>query len=400
MAVYYIDPLFGREDAAGLSECDPKTDWRGLTLLPGDTVLLRRGRRFDHAIQSPNGAPGCPITWGAYGEGTPPQLTFCVSLNDPAGWRETAEDLWCWDRPLPTEPGNIIFNGGAAFGTLRWEPAHMKDPGDWFDSGFGKRRENGSEDRLYLVSRGNPTENWENIECALHGDRSLATGQRHVVIRDIDFYGSGVHGFAATNARDIRIENCTFRCIGGMVWSKDLRIRFGNGVEFWNEAQDVTVTGCVFKDVYDSCFTHQGKLPYTPPENIVFENCTCDTYGMAAYEIRDIVPLSTVFENNTCVNAGCGFAMQGEELPRRSEIWPQPMGHHLFIWRIEEATPGGCITVRNNTFGPAPNGSAVYSIVSPAAEEQMHFAGNTYTHPDGHTIRWGGDYLPLAEFEP
>ena len=45
MAVYYIDPLLGREDAAGLSECDPKTDWRGLALLPGDTVLLRRGRR-------------------------------------------------------------------------------------------------------------------------------------------------------------------------------------------------------------------------------------------------------------------------------------------------------------------------------------------------------------------
>ncbi len=399
MATYYIDPTLGRGEFDGLSPETPKNSWQELCILPGDTVLLRRGSRFGCAIHSPSGEPGRPVTWGAYGEGTPPELTFSVPLNDPAGWKETAPGVWCWDRPFATEPGNVIFNGGESFGALRWELCDLKDPGDWFDTGFGKRRENGESDRLYLKSNGNPTQNWGNIECALHGDRSLATAQRHVVIRDIAFYGSGVHGFAATNAEDIRIENCIFRCIGGMVWSHPLRIRFGNGVEFWNEAKNITVTGCVFKDVYDSCFTHQGKLPYAAPENITFTDCTCDTYGMAAYEIRDIVPLSTVFENNTCVNAGCGFAMLGETLPRRSEIWPQPMGHHLFIWRIEKATPGGSIAVKNNTFGPAPNGSAVYSIVSPLAEEQMHFAGNTYTHPDEHTVRWGGDYMPLEAFE-
>ncbi|MBR4889451.1 MAG: right-handed parallel beta-helix repeat-containing protein [Clostridia bacterium] len=403
MSVYYIDSLLGREEFDGLTPETPKNNWLGLALLHGDTVLLCRGRRYTNAIVSPDGAPGDPIVWGAYGEGTAPQLTACAVLNDPAGWEETAENIWRWNRVLPTEPGNVIFNGGESFGALRWELEDLREPGDWFDTGFGKRWRKGetgrTEEHLYLFSRENPALVWKNIECALHGERSLATARRHVVIRDLAFYGSGVHGFATADAEDIRIENCSFRCIGGLVWSKELRIRFGNGVEFWNTAKDIVVTGCTFKDVYDSCFTHQGSLPYPAPQNIVFENCTCDTYGMAAYEIRDIVPLATVFANNTCINAGCGFAMLGEELPRRSEIWPQPMGHHLFIWRIEKATPGGSIEVKNNTFGPASNGSAVYSIVSPAAEEQMHFTGNTYTHPDANTIRWGGEYLPLADFE-
>ena len=41
-------------------------------------------------------------------------------------------------------------------------------------------------------------------------------------------------------------------------------------------------------------------------------------------------------------------AQRGDEAPRSSEIWPQPMGHHIFLWRMESATEGGYVEIKNN----------------------------------------------------
>ena len=68
--------------------------------------------------------------------------------------------------------------------------------------------------------------------------------------------------------------------------------------------------------------------------------------------------------------------MLGEDIPRKSEIWPQPMGHHIFLWRIDEPTDEGRLEIKNNIFQDAPVGSAIYSIISPAAEAQMELKNN------------------------
>jgi len=121
---------------------------------------------------------------------------------------------------------------------------------------------------------------------------------------------------------------------------------------------------------------------------------------MAAFESRDKLPIRSVFSHNTCLNAGCGFAMNGEELPRSSEIWPQPMGHHVFLWQIPEPTEHGSLTICDNTFGPAPVGAAVYSLISPEAEEQVTLTNNSYT-PNDTLLLFFGDrtYTELADFQ-
>lgn len=111
---------------------------------------------------------------------------------------------------------------------------------------------------------------------------------------------------------------------------------------------------------------------------------------MAAFEYRDKLPVDSSFTDNTCLRAGCGFAMLGETLPRRSEIWPQPMGHHIFMWRIPEATDGGNLVIENNFFGYAPVGAAIYSIISREAEAQVRFDNNKYTKNEVLLNRWGG----------
>ena len=101
--------------------------------------------------------------------------------------------------------------------------------------------------------------------------------------------------------------------------------------------------------------------------------------------------IASSFEGNICRNAGCGFGMLGEQLPRRSEIWPQPMGHHIFLWRIPEATEGGSLYITDNTFEAAPVGAAIYSIISAEAEAQMTLDNNLYTKNEVLLNRFGGE---------
>jgi hypothetical protein len=112
---------------------------------------------------------------------------------------------------------------------------------------------------------------------------------------------------------------------------------------------------------------------------------------MAAYEARDKVTAGMVFADNVCLDAGLGFTMQDETPPRRSEIWPQPMGHHLFIWRMPHGSADGRIEVKNNVFGAAPFGAHVYSIVSKEAEGQFVFENNRYEENVLLSVRWGGE---------
>ena len=227
----------------------------------------------------------------------------------------------------------------------------------------------------------------------------MGTLKSNVIIKDLRVINSGVHGFAGAGMNVI-IQNCDFENIGGCGWNRDLKIRFGNAVEFWTYAENVLVENCSFKNVYDSCITHQGPGEKTiPARNFHCRGNTFDTYGMAAFEYRDKLPIDSGFTDNICKNAGCGFAMLGEKLPRKSEIWPQPMGHHIFLWRIPKATEGGNLTISGNTFGPAPVGAAIYSIISSEAEAQITLDNNKYTKNDTLLNRYGGEnFSELNEY--
>ena len=160
---------------------------------------------------------------------------------------------------------------------------------------------------------------------------------------------------------------------------KNRRIRFGNGIEFWQYSENILIENCTFNQVYDSCITHQGsRATVTPAKNMICRGNTFNNYSMAAFEYRDRLPIASSFENNVCTNAGCGFGVQGEDIPRRSEIYPQPMGHHIFLWRIDKKSENGGLLIKNNHFGYTSQGFAVYSIICPEAENQITFGNNTY----------------------
>ena len=372
--VYYIDLKNGKKENSGKSESSPLNDYRGLELKAGDTVLFKRGTFVRDRLYNKNG-----VSYGAYGEGENP--TFCGSVdvkNDL--WEETDKNIWKYNGVLETEVCNFIYNNDTC-GALRWEKDELKEQGDFWDSAFGKcePREKIENHEVYIFSKGNPKDVYDSIECVLRINRSLAQMGHDMTFSDLSFINNGVHAIAGEEpARNIHIKNCTFKYIGGSVWSKKMRIRFGNGVECWDVAENITVENCLFDDIYDSAVTHQGGKDCKPAENYIIRNNIFRKCGMGAYEQRDLMPKYAEFCGNICEKAGEGFSKLGEVMPRRSEIWPQPMGHHLFLWRIEKPTDNGGIKIENNVFGDAIYGKAIYDIICDDAKKQLEINNNEY----------------------
>ena len=178
-----------------------------------------------------------------------------------------------------------------------------------------------------------------------------------------------MHAFQTSNAVNISIINCDFDYIGGAVWSLKDRIRFGNAIEFWDGAENIEIRGCKFDNIYDSAATTQGRREFRAV-NVVIADNVFSRYGMAACEVRDVMPERTVFSGNICEIGDGGFSSLFDGEVRGSEIYPEPMGHHLFFWRIDRPTPGGGIEITGNRFS-ATKMSGPYARISPEAAAQM-----------------------------
>lgn len=401
MAVYYIDPIGGDDRADGRSPDRAIRDHRKIDQKPGDSLLFRRGSFIRGSLESAEGAPDAPITYGAWGEGAAPIFCGSVDISSPDCWTDEGGGVWSCAQDFPGEIGNLVFDGDRTDAALRWSLGDLSSQGDFYDSAFGCRdRARPSGSRLYLRSDGNPATVYSGIEAVPYARFRLSKLKSHTVYQDLEFTNSGVHALQGRGV-DITVRRCAFRRIGGCVWSPELRIRFGNGVEFWNIAEDVTVEDCVFEDIYDSCVTHQGGDDVLPARRFICRRNRFDGYGMAAFEYRDRLPIDSVFSDNICERAGCGFAMLGESLPRYSEIWPEPMGHHVFLWRINSPSEGGLLEISGNRFGESPVGAAVYSIISPEAESQIAFSDNVYagSNPAMSVFFGGRVYADGGEWE-
>ncbi len=396
MSVYYVDPIYGNDANEGITEGAPKQNYEEIVLMPGDCLLFKRNSFFRGVLKMTGGTEAAPITYGAYGEGERPTFCGSVDLSAASCWLPTdRENIWQCAVEVPTDVGNFIFNDSECTATMRWERDALCGQGDFYDSRFGECCESGnhrptSQQELLLYSVGNPARVYSHIEAAVYGERWLGKMQSYLTIEGLRFINGGVHGLVASgDTKNVVIRNCCFENIGGCGWSRKERIRFGNAIEFWVGAENVLIENNSFRNIYDSCATHQGLDYVTPPaRNFHVRNNLFDTYSMAAFEYRAQMMIDSSFTGNLCKNAGRGFGMLGEKLPRRSEIWPQPMGHHIFLWRIWSAPEGGSLLIADNTFVDAPSGAAVYSIICPEAEAQITFRSNRYE----------GEYLMKAFF--
>ena len=402
---WYVDPAAGDDTNDGREPSRPVRTYVQRDFAAGDAVLFRCGSVFRDMLRTRDGQPDQPILYGAYGEGAPPVFLGSVPAGgDPALWVEERPAVWRYAGAFDSEICNLIFNGGESCGNLRWSLEELRHAGEWHFTGIGMSTSRDRQEReasvahaLYLCAPDNPGRYYADIECALWGQRRLANGRAHIIFQDLCFANAGVHGYQDVHTHDVTFRRCGFRFIGGAVWNRERRIRFGNAVEFWDGASDIRVEDCIFDNIYDSGVTHQGGETRNIPERLYFLRNRFTGCGMSAYECRE--PSREVyFEHNVCLRSGLGFSPQGEAPPRQSEIWPQPMGHHVFIWRIEPGTQPGAVYIRHNVFEEAPYGSAIYSIIAPEDESRFVLDHNRYRQTTGtNLVHWGGcDYRPEA----
>ncbi|MDD3588803.1 MAG: right-handed parallel beta-helix repeat-containing protein [Thermoguttaceae bacterium] len=221
-------------------------------------------------------------------------------------------------------------------GFKRWSRDELKEYLDfWYDN---------KERRVYMVSAENPGKLFVSIEAPLRDHCCVCPGH-DVIIENITFSHTGAHGVSLPNPKRITIRNCSFDWIGGGdlygQGGEGRRVRFGNGVEFWEGGQDCVVEKCRFSRIYDVALTAQGPEKDVAKNLIMRDNLIyrCEQAFEIWFTHPETVVEGVVFEHNLCVDTGRDWS----HYQRPNKIATPILGYGLDAKTVD-------ITIRKNVF--------------------------------------------------
>jgi len=338
-----VDSLSGYPENDGLTEATPIDTYKNIDIKPGDRVLFRRGTSYRDGIHFA-GLDGEPVTFGAYGNGEAPKFFGSINRSEPYLWGRTEKDnVWQLLIPLKSSVGNVIFDFGDHCGIKARGVELLDAQGKWYSEG------DGGSYSFFLYSTENPGEYYIDIEIALRGVGCVISAEKNTVFENLTVFGSGLHGFSAKQASNVKIDDCRFEFIGGCLPEANSDIRCGNAVDFDSGCESCSVENSYFYNIFDSCVSVKTVEADRMPRKLSFVGNSFNKYGMAALELRGKIGDDVLFELNECVNAGRGFSLGGEIPPRLSVASPLEIGHHVFIWRTVESEKGS-VVIRRNVF--------------------------------------------------
>lgn len=380
MATYYISGA-GSDRNDGLT---PETAWKttdhaNQTIAGGDTVLLKRGDIFYGSVKLPSGTAENPTVLGTYGEGDKPKVCLYKITTSPDVWTEVRENVWKtsladtanYTGNVYTDDTNVGFLlvNGDIKGYKQF--SHDTLAAQWEFLCEGKN--------IYVYSEGNPNELAESLYFSVNG-RCISPGN-HVRITDIDLYGCGGHGIAGTYS-DVLVKACDLHDLGGseLPGYPHPNTRYGNGMEVWSDAENVTADGCRFWNIYDAAFTMQGYPERGGWRRVVVKNCVM--WGNhQSFEIwtdsrnSDDGMTGCEFTDNVCIGAGMGWSCG----PRPNK----ECGVHLLLYHTQCRVHD--IKVRNNIF--YDTAFALYYKAGDEIPAEYDSDGNyIYLRPGTHII--------------
>jgi len=103
---YYIDATNGNDQNNGTS---PNSAWQtigrvnGANLLPGDSVLFKRGEIFRGNLFPQSGSELGYITYCDYGTGNKPKILGSIKRDTPSDWVNESENIWCTTNKQSTD---------------------------------------------------------------------------------------------------------------------------------------------------------------------------------------------------------------------------------------------------------------------------------------------------------
>lgn len=332
--VYTLRCLKGGERATNI-----QLNYLGIALEPEQTIRYRfRARAANPFVINEIALMRAQRPWGNYGVllKRPPQITrewqdyellFRTTVPEPVtdgrlsffigdtfkdgnefSFMSLGAELVTYDSlGLSEDVGNIILickgQSERTAGWKRWDRASLREQGDFFHDP--------ADGRLYFRCRQNPAEVYSQIEAAMKRVIVRFGGSSHVVVAGLTVAYTGAHGANGSGCRHGILRNCDFLWIGGShLYTRDnVPTRYGNGVEFWNGCEDVTVEHCYFENIYDTAMTNQGNGEGLV-RNMTWRNnrtFRCEQ----AYEIWFSHPQLRVeglfFTGNECIDSGHGW---------------------------------------------------------------------------------------------
>jgi len=272
-----------------------------------------------------------------------PRLHLYLGGRLPAGATFEFEPIGMWgvsaDRQddLSVDVGNIIFDHGKQCGLKKWRLEDLKAPGDYLYSI--------PTHQVLLRAEANPATLNGSIEMALR-EHIISQGGAHDVVYDglMLRYGAA-HGIGGGSTARVTVRRCDLCYIGGghqFTTPEGHPVRFGNGIEFWDAGEENLVEGCRLWEIYDAALTNQGSGKNSKQTRITYRN---NVIWNAEYSFEywnrpaEAVTEDILFENNTCVDSGLGWA-HGQR--------PDPNGGHLMFYHNAARTAR--FVVRDNLF--------------------------------------------------
>ena len=401
---YYVDATYGNDSNSGTSQ---STAWQttdkvsSFTFSPGDSILFKRGEIFRGGISiNQSGTPTQPITFGAYGNGHKPLIMGSVNMNNAGDWTSVGANLWA--------SSNNTFPSDVGFMLLGEEnPNNVGFKVEGIDS-LDTEREfwyNAANLRVILYSPQNPALHYQNVEIAKsygifhHLIQASFSGASYIHIQDLAIKYWNAHAIAFVDAFGIEIRNCDISYGGGVCyWQNPVTggmARLGNGIEFWESAQNCVVDGCKIGQIFDSGVTPQAQGTASTVSDIYFINNIFWGNDMASFEIAYASNSTTVnninFKNNISIGAGRGWA--------RAQKLHADMGWDVTTWAGWSGVFDG-FYLKNNVYYRALDASVRTQWQGVITNFEMD--SNYYYKPeDGINnimMWWPNDIYRMSEF--
>jgi len=289
---------------------------------------------------------------------------------------------------LTMDVGNIIFDEEADFGVKKNSQADLLEQGDfYFDNDTYS---------LKIYSESNPAEYYSDIECALTQNIINEQDVSYAIYDGLELKYGGGHGIGGGNTNNIVIRNCEISFIGGGVIYIEPHgyVRYGNGIEFWENASNNLVENCTVYEVYDAAITNQNAGQIATQTNIVYRNnLIYNSEWSFEYWNRpaESVTSDIYFINNTCLFAGNSWAHEQRHDKR---------GHHLNFFECQANTEN--FIIQNNIFYEATSAGMYYLLYSNLDDMELNYNCWYQTWTDTVAdIRWGESlhgYYTMSNF--
>ena len=270
-----------------------------LDLMPGDKVLFERGGVWRGQLQPRSGKPGHPIVYGAFGEGDKPIIEPAYDMSCVANWR-MVDGLWVAETGASADIGNIVFDNGA--NGCAFKRCFIKDVSEDLDFWCDPKTF-----AVHVKSDANPATRFKSIELC-----------------------EKIHCIDETRMHDVMYD-----------------VRYGNGIEFWSNCEDVLVESNRVWECWDAGLTNQSNEDGAVQKNVVWrgnEVWNCE-YSYEYWQQGDRARTeNVVVENNIFRDAGKGWGHR--------QRW-NPNAAHLMFYDTTAETKG--FVVRRNVFSRSEN---------------------------------------------